>query len=556
MKKIFLLTVILLFILGDSALFAKPKKKAKKPDSGAPVEYEENTEFSEADFELGEALKQTEGIAPADLPENNVVAGDAGNTSAGNAAGNMSGAADAGNAVAAVEAPVQGQALDGQEQPALSEEAAGEDLQSVAEAGEAGAENPNDLDNVGNPEEYLCEDYGDFLNNGKGNRNLLNVSHRFFQLGFKAEAGVSNNFFNIKDFLKKELEIDLQEISKDMPDSGWSFDVLGNSELYVGFALPNNLIFNISTGVEASGKAVVSKELFDYIGDGFKLYEPLSIGGDVSFDSFGYAEVDVGFDLFGFHVCVTPAFVRPLVHVETENANISYYNPSDGSISVSALAKLKYYGFTDLEPILEDGDFSEISSDAWLGWGFDLGLSVEHRIFNTLQGGAYIRIPCVPGHLTYSADVVSSYNFYLPGFKEMINGDYDDPEYQEFEKTYGTEEKYLSRPFRTGLQLAWRPFGRWCTFGASGGYSVKYMFTEQAKGYFEYDLSCEARFFHMIGTWVKTQYLNEMFKHEAGLILNFRVFELNVGASLQGADFVNSLKGSGAGAFVNFAIGF
>ena len=60
----------------------------------------------------------------------------------------------------------------------------------------------------------------------------------------------------------------------------------------------------------------------------------------------------------------------------------------------------------------------------------------------------------------------------------------------------------------------------------------------------------------MIGCWVKTQYLNELFKHEAGLILNFRVCELNLGVSLQGADFVNSFKGSGAGAFVNLAIGF
>lgn len=546
MKNIFLLTVILLFVLGDSAMFAKPKKKAKTPDSGAPVEYEENAEFNEADFELGEALKQTEGIAPADFAENNGAAGAAGVSTARTGAD----AADAGSASVAMENA--GQTENGQEQPVLSEEASGLDSETAASE----AENPDDIDNVGNPEDYLCEDYGDFLNSGKGNRNLLNIAHRYFQLGFKAEAGVSNNFFNIKDFLKKELEIDLQEIGKDMPDSGWGFDVLGNSELYVGFALPNNLIFNISTGVEASGKAVVSKELFDYIGDGFKLYEPLSIGGDVSFDSFAYAEVDVGFDLFGFHVCVTPAFIRPLIHVETEEGNISYYNPSDGSVSVSAIAKLKYYGFTDLEPILEDGDFSEISSDAWLGWGFDLGLSVEHRIFNTLQGGAYIRIPCVPGHLTYSADVVSSYNLYLPGFKEMINGDYDDPEYQEFEKSYGTEGKYLSRPFRTGFQFAWRPFGRWCTFGAAGGYAGKYMFTEQYKGYFEYDLSCEARFFHMIGGWVKTQYINELFKHEAGLILNFRVCELNLGVSLQGADFVNSFKGSGAGAFVNFAIGF
>ncbi|MBQ7752258.1 MAG: hypothetical protein IJR80_01200, partial [Treponema sp.] len=71
-----------------------------------------------------------------------------------------------------------------------------------------------------------------------------------------------------------------------------------------------------------------------------------------------------------------------------------------------------------------------------------------------------------------------------------------------------------------------------------------------------YDLSCEMRFVHMFGTWVKTQYKNELFKHELGLLFNFRVCELDLGVSVQGSDFVNSFKGSGAGAFINFAIGF
>ena len=53
-----------------------------------------------------------------------------------------------------------------------------------------------------------------------------------------------------------------------------------------------------------------------------------------------------------------------------------------------------------------------------------------------------------------------------------------------------------------------------------------------------------------------TGYFNEIFKHEAGIIMNFRFVELDLGVSLQGSDFKSSFKGAGIGAFVNFAVGF
>ena len=64
-------------------------------------------------------------------------------------------------------------------------------------------------------------------------------------------------------------------------------------------------------------------------------------------------------------------------------------------------------------------------------------------------------------------------------------------------------------------------------------------------------------------SWLKSSawageigYFNEIFKHEAGLIMNFRFVELDLGVSLQGSDFKSSFKGAGIGAFVNFAVGF
>lgn len=547
MKKIFLLFLILLFI-ADGSLFAKPKKKAKASKEN-PVEYEENPDFKADEFELGEALKEVLEKPAASAEGQN---GQSGvqvyqEDVLGQTEHMLQNEQLGQNEMQGQQNDYLGQTadVDGDISPEDSEIADVSDL----------SEEIDDLDEIGSPEDYLDEKEFEKLGGNFNNNNLIRLPHRYFQIGMKTDFGASNNFFNVKDLFKKELEIDLNEVSDKMPEGGWKLNVFLNSEVYIGFDLKNKLDINICSGLEGYGEAVVSKEMFDYIGKGFKLYEPLSVGGSVCFDSFAYSEISVGFDLFGFHVSVVPAFIRPLIHVESQRANLSYVNSYDGSLNVGAFAQLRYYSFTDLEPIF-DGTFSSVSSDAWLGWGFDLGLNVEHKIFNTLQGGAYIRIPFIPGHLTHSADVLYGFNFYLPGMKEMFNGDYNDPEYIENEKVYGSEGKYVSRPFRTGIQLAWRPFGRWCTFGALGGLGVKYMFTKDAVSYFEYDLSCEMRFVHMLGTWVKTQYKNELFKHELGLLFNFRVCELDLGVSVQGADFVNSFKGSGAGAFVNLAIGF
>ena len=387
--------------------------------------------------------------------------------------------------------------------------------------------------------------------------NLLRKPKRIFEIGFQVDTGVSNNFLNAKDFFVEEVVIDLPQMSEDVPSDGWQIDFLFNNNLYVNLNLINNMQFGVNFGVDAYGFVNISKKLFDYLGKGFNYYETLHVGGNAEGESFFYTQAKIGFDLFGFHITAKPALVKPLLKLETNDMYGAYKNDSDGSVIVSAIADMTVYGGTNLEPIFE-GDSKNISigEDIFKNCGFDFEICVEHSFFSALQCGAYLRVPMVPGKFGYKSDILMSFDYQVDGLKYLINQEGEDPDVKDIEKTYGSASLNVHRPFKTGIEVAWRPLGNWFSLGVLAGLGIRQPYTSDAKYFAEYNLSCEATLLNMLGGWFSTGYFNEIFKHEAGLIMNFRFVELDLGVSLQGSDFKSSFKGAGIGAFVNFAVGF
>ena len=388
------------------------------------------------------------------------------------------------------------------------------------------------------------------------NKNLIVIPHRILEFGFDMDVGFANNFFNAKDLMKKELVIDLPKMADDVPDNGWLAGMLFTTNSYMNLNTRNNIHIGIHSGLETSGTINISKELFDYIGNGTALNEGLDVSGEMNGDLFLATGADVGFDIFGFHVEAKPSLFRPLMHAESDRFDVRYTNPEDGSISLKAGTSLSLYSALDLQPIV-DGDFSasDLKDVFSSGWGFDLQLDVEHKIFDTLQGAAYMRIPMVPGTLGYSTDIDFSVDWHADSFQELVQGDTDSPEKKTGDPVYGTAKYYLHRPFRMGAQVAWRPFGKWCTFDALLGMGVKHPYIEP-KAYCEYNLGMDIAFLYMVGLKLSSGYFNEVFRHQAGVMLNLRVFELNFGVSAQGSDFAASFKGAGVGAYLGVALGF
>lgn len=385
----------------------------------------------------------------------------------------------------------------------------------------------------------------------------IDIPKRVFEIGFDTNVGISNNYFAVYDILKKELEIDLRKIAAEIDQKGLSFDMVLSSDFFMNLNLRNGVSVGVSSGLETSGNGVISKEFFEFLGYGNELNEKISVDGSVNSDVFAYAKTDVSFDIKSFRVNFGPALFLPLLHLETTKFDSHFVNKSDGSVDARVIAAYKINSCMPLEPLF-DKDFKNFfklnNFDCTMG--FDLSSSIEHQILNTLAGRAYIRLPIVPGSMNNTVSSTLEMSYSADDIFDMIKNEGDKLNFDSGEKNYGTEKYWISRPFRTGGEIAWKPFGKYIKFGALLGIGVKYPWTSEAKAYVEYKTSFDASLFNILGVNFSSSYINEIFIHQVGFMLNCHVLEIDFGASAQGASFKKSFQGSGFGAYTGIRIGW
>ena len=88
------------------------------------------------------------------------------------------------------------------------------------------------------------------------------------------------------------------------------------------------------------------------------------------------------------------------------------------------------------------------------------------------------------------------------------------------------------------------------------GFAVKYPWTTDAKAYGEFNFGVHGEIFKILGFDLSSSYFNEIFSQRAGIMLNFKVIEIDAGVAFQGASFSKSWLGSGAGCYVGVAVGW
>lgn len=384
----------------------------------------------------------------------------------------------------------------------------------------------------------------------------MDIPKRYFEIGFDTDIGLSNNYFAAKEFLVKDLVIDFTEISNNIGKEGLLVNMLGRGEFVSGLYLDNGMTFTLNCGVDASGFGGLSKDLFDFLGQGNKLGEVISVDGDGTADAFSYVDTSYQFDWGDFGVRFGAGLFVPLFHAEFKDLKAVFENKDSGEIDMRVGGVLNAYGCGSLENVFEDVDIASFMEGINKGWGFDVSGSVERAILVSLQGRVYMRLPVVPGYMDNKMSSSVSAGFHADDFIDLYEngGKYDDFELSD--RKYSKERFYLSRPFRTGYEIKWRPFGKYVSFNHQLGFGVKYPWTSDAKAYAEYNFGVDASVFNILGISLSSSYQREVFIQQVGIMLNARVIEIDVGASLQGASFAKSWAGSGAGVQFGFRMGF
>lgn len=388
---------------------------------------------------------------------------------------------------------------------------------------------------------------------------------RFIEFGVASEAAVSNNYFSVDQIMTKQIALNLQKIAKELPNKGLSVDFSVHEQNFLNVNIRPDLRLGFSANLEGSGNITFGKDLFDFLGSGF------SAGEHNTYETSSYG--DVFFDLsFSFHtvirqtygLTVTPSYYVPLLYVGDTTGTVDINTDSSGRIRATAEATVDVYSAMCTKPYVKNTfSGSDIGSDiaeALHKGGFDIAVEVERQLLESLDVGVFTRLPIWPGKVDYMMREKLTASFTGDNLLSNLmdkKSDLYEMDYHLSDIMYSSvTPKKVWRPFRLGAEAAWRPFGKWCTFRPKLALVVRRPYTSDVMVYPEYFLGAEFALFNIVGLNFATAYENKVFFQQIGFMLNFKVVQIDIKASLRGASFVNSFNYTGAGVYTGVKIGF
>jgi len=357
------------------------------------------------------------------------------------------------------------------------------------------------------------------------------LKDRGFELGLAGiRFGVGNNVLGIGEIFSETLVLDLDELGDGLK-ADMNLDI-------------NPLYFRVNRDKWGFGLdlgRVTAYGNLDISGNLLKLRK-------ISDDEFGVgaaAFVDIGIPVFfhlnkfnGFKITIRPAGFIPIAYM-TPDVRYSSKESADGStIEVDYTAKL--YTVSSLNP--------DSSQSMDFSMGVDFSTGVEYPLYDWLDLGVdIINIPLIPGSLSQYMEVGGGIT--LDAGKVKFNGDVLEDVLNTGDDTdakYGSDRKYILRPFKMVFYSNYRPLHKeMLTLIPRLGFAFNPVYTTlaslEAGANVRYDLN--NRFIAAFGI----NYEDRMWKNSLDFAVNFRAFELDIGASMQSPSFLKSWQFTGFG---------
>ena len=390
----------------------------------------------------------------------------------------------------------------------------------------------------------------------------LYIPQRFIEFGVEVSAGASNNLYGVPDILTETITIDLQKVADSLGRNGFVMDAFADANVFFNLNLSEKFRLGFFTNVSGSTYVGIGRGMFDLLASGWDFGEAKKFSATAYGDLF--MNVGASFHttiLQNYGITITPTYVVPLAYADNASGNITFLTEQSGTIRATAEASFTVYTAMDMEDFSADDVVDNIFSVMSKG-GFDLSFEVERPVLKRLDMGIFGRVPIIPGRLSYKMSRTMWAWFEEENlFNDLLNASGDNPfanryDYDEGEIEYDQSTKYVFRPFRLGVEAAWRPFGSWCVFRPKLGFAVRHPYSSHAVFYPEYALDAHVTLFKVVGFQFGTAYEDRIFVQRVGLMLNTRIVQIDVKALFRSEDFINSFRLAGAGAYAGVRFGF
>jgi hypothetical protein len=272
--------------------------------------------------------------------------------------------------------------------------------------------------------------------------------------------------------------------------------------------------------------------------------------------------VDVGAPFFfyikKFKLNFRPAGYSPILYAEPNFTYIFKNIESSGTLS-GILLELQYnmqiYTHVPFDAFEDPQKLLKLNA-----MGIDFSGGVEYPLFTWLDLGVNLKnIPIVPStmkHYMKMEDKISIDTSEL-NLIDLINGGElpDSVIYspEDFELVYGEGSKIVLRPFKMVFSANYRPFNKpILSIIPLLGFSINPIYVNPAS--IEAGIKARYDFANMFIATIGFGYEDHVWKNSLDFVFNFRAFELDIGVSMQSANFVKSWQAAGVG--FNLALKF
>ena len=397
-------------------------------------------------------------------------------------------------------------------------------------------------------------------------------SHRFFEIKVDVPVAVSNNFIGITDIFKEKVVIDLPKIADSMGKSGACINADVAPSLSIGIDIPKGLILGVNIGAEASAGVGISKDIFEFIGNGNVGKDSVTAQMSNTYaDLFAFTTVNAGWNGKKLRVNGNASAFWALAHMEANDTYVKIYDNEERDV-MGIEAQLDGKLYTTVDPSKELSDIQALLNETKANLGFDVGADVNYKLFRFLDVGGRARIPLAPSHLTKLSAVNYKYEKEI-NLMDMFSGS----ENEEGESSAPVEETdedkkdiigepvtlakpyAIHRPMKLGVSANFHPFGTLLTTNGYLGLGIRHPFAkskDEIQTYVEYEVGGRLSLWNILSVEASHSCYDEIFKNQIALEFNIRLVEVDAGVSFQSASFPKSFTGAGLGAFVTVCVGF
>jgi len=383
-------------------------------------------------------------------------------------------------------------------------------------------------------------------------------ARRYFEIGADANAGGSNNYFNMSDIFQEVLVLDFNLMADELSDNGLSVGVDAGASAYANLNL-KNFGLGLYTGTSAIAHSSIPKSIFELLSGGNEIGKEYSgdmnIRGDAFVSSGVWFGTNVPTPIGPFTLKVSPAYYVPIFHIHEPTTSYTLVTNADGSTTAKGQVDIPVYTAIPGQKLEDDTMTSDDVSEALSSGGLDISASAEYQLLPFLGLGARIQnLPLSAAELSYRTRIVSTFEMnadpVLEDLDAVESGDFITTS-EENEFYHDQDSVKVYRPFKIGFTADFRPLNsRILSLHPNLDFAV------HDGAYADVGLKAQSNLLNIFIFEASTNYEDRVWKQRAGLTLNLRVLEVQVLAGGQSEHFGKSFTGAGFNMMVGMRMGF